>query len=181
MLDADAARLSLMHERKEAQALIDAAAVLGAFEHQPREGSCYSTPNVSITLLNAGCCRFLTLTPVWRAVVIEAAPSSTSPWVIAPKSRWRLSCAHDRATPRCLHHPLPAVKDGQPPSGSDWAHEIKHDGYRLMVCRDGMRVRCFTKNSHDWADRFPAIVEAARKVKAASFYIDGEVAIRRRR
>ena len=24
-----------------------------------------------------------------------------------------------------------------------------------------MRVRCFTKNTHDWADRFPAIVEAA--------------------
>ena len=30
-----------------------------------------------------------------------------------------------------------------PPSGPSWVHEIKHDGYRLMVRRDGSRVRCF--------------------------------------
>jgi ATP-dependent DNA ligase len=29
-----------------------------------------------------------------------------------------------------------------------------------MVRRDGARVLCFTKRGHDWADRFPAIVEA---------------------
>jgi hypothetical protein len=28
-----------------------------------------------------------------------------------------------------------------PPDGADWLHEIKHDGYRLMVRRDGGRVR----------------------------------------
>ena len=27
-----------------------------------------------------------------------------------------------------------------------WVHEIKHDGYRLMVRRDGTRVRRFTRN-----------------------------------
>ena len=25
----------------------------------------------------------------------------------------------------------------KPPSGPDWVHEIKHDGYRLIVRRDG--------------------------------------------
>ncbi|WP_426615354.1 hypothetical protein [Bradyrhizobium sp. McL0616] len=49
----------------------------------------------------------------------------------------------------------------RPPTGPDWVHEIKHDGYRLMVRRDGARVRCFTKGGRDWADRFPAIVDAA--------------------
>ena len=81
--------------------------------------------------------------------------------------------------------PLPAdfitpclpSKATQPPFGPDWAHEIKHDGYRLMLCRDSDRVRCFTKNSHDWADRFPAIVEAALRISATSFLIDGEAAI----
>jgi ATP-dependent DNA ligase len=58
-----------------------------------------------------------------------------------------------------------------------WVHEIKHDGYRLMVRRDGARVRCFTRNGHDWADRFPAIVDAAARLKAQSFLIDGEAAI----
>jgi bifunctional non-homologous end joining protein LigD len=48
-----------------------------------------------------------------------------------------------------------------------------------MVRRDGARVRCFTRNGHDWADRFPAIVEAALRIKATSFLIDGEVVIAR--
>ena len=63
------------------------------------------------------------------------------------------------------------------PSGTHWIHEIKHDGYRLMVRRDGPRVRCFTKNGYDWAARFPAIVEAALCIEAQSFLIDGEAII----
>ena len=70
-------------------------------------------------------------------------------------------------------------KAARPPSGPLWVHEIKHDGYRLMVRRDGARVRCFTRNGHDWADRFPAIVDAALRLKAQSFLIDGEVVIAR--
>jgi ATP-dependent DNA ligase len=27
------------------------------------------------------------------------------------------------------------------PEGAEWIHEIKHDGYRLIVQRDGKRVR----------------------------------------
>ena len=69
----------------------------------------------------------------------------------------------------------------RPPSGPLWVHEIKHDGYRLMVRRDGSRVRCFTRNGHDWADSFPAIVEAAARLKAQSFLIDGEAGGRPRR
>jgi ATP-dependent DNA ligase len=57
--------------------------------------------------------------------------------------------------------PCQPSKLARPPSGPLWVHEIKHDGYRLMVRRDGSRVRCFTRNGHDWADRFPVIVEAA--------------------
>ena len=52
--------------------------------------------------------------------------------------------------------PCQPSKVARPPSGPLWVHEIKHDGYRLMVRRDGARVRCFTRNGHDWADRFPA-------------------------
>jgi ATP-dependent DNA ligase len=65
------------------------------------------------------------------------------------------------------------------PSGPFWIHEIKHDGYRLMVRREGVRVRCFTKNGYDWTARFPAIVDAALRLKAQSFLIDGEAVIPR--
>ena len=48
-----------------------------------------------------------------------------------------------------------------------------------MVRRDGSRVRCFTRNGHEWADRFPAIVDAALRIKASAFLIDGEAVIAR--
>src|SRR6476661_4057769 len=75
--------------------------------------------------------------------------------------------------------PCQPTKGERPPSGPLWVHEIKHDGYRLMVRRDDQRVRCYTKGGHDWADRFPAIVAAALRIKATSFLIDGEAVIAR--
>ena len=44
--------------------------------------------------------------------------------------------------------PCQPSKVARPPSGPLWVHEIKHDGYRLMVRRDGSRIRCFTRNGH---------------------------------
>jgi hypothetical protein len=57
------------------------------------------------------------------------------------------------------------------------AHEIKHDGYRLIVQRDGGRVRLFTRNGYDWSDRYPLIVEAALRNRSTSFVIDGEAVL----
>jgi hypothetical protein len=68
---------------------------------------------------------------------------------------------------------LPSPAD-RPPSGSNWIHEIKHDGYRLMARRDAAGVRLLTRNGHDWASRFPLIVEAVTALKAGSCLIDGE-------
>jgi len=48
-----------------------------------------------------------------------------------------------------------------------------------MLRRDGLRVRCFTRNGHDWANRFPGIAYAASKILASSFLIDGEAVIAR--
>ena len=42
-----------------------------------------------------------------------------------------------------------------------------------MVQREGKRVRLFTRNGHDWTDRYPLIIEAALKNRSRSFVIDG--------
>ena len=63
------------------------------------------------------------------------------------------------------------------PAGPDWIHEIKQDGYRLIVQREQKRVRLFTKNGHDWSGRYPLITEAALRIKATSFVIDGEAVL----
>ena len=54
------------------------------------------------------------------------------------------------AAKRSLRHPV-------------WLPEIKYDGYRLIVTREGNRVRLFTRNGHDWSSRYPLIVESALK------------------
>jgi bifunctional non-homologous end joining protein LigD len=71
--------------------------------------------------------------------------------------------------------PAQPVKRPGPPCGPSWVHEIKHDGYRLIVLK-GDTVRLFTRSGNDWTDRFPLITKAARKIRG-SFLIDGEAVV----
>jgi hypothetical protein len=61
--------------------------------------------------------------------------------------------------------PAQPVRASKPPSGPDWVHEIKHDGYRLNVRRDGPTVRLYTRNANDWTVRLPAIATAAQTIE----------------
>ena len=63
------------------------------------------------------------------------------------------------------------------PAGPEWLHEIKYDGYRLRVERNGDRVRLVTRGGYDWTKRFPWIAEAALKNRQKQFVIDGEAVI----
>ena len=81
------------------------------------------------------------------------------------------------ARPAGFVEPCRPSRAARPPSGPEWIHEIKHDGFRLMVRRGGSRVRLFARGGHNWADRFPAIVEAASTIRAQSFLIDGEAVV----
>jgi bifunctional non-homologous end joining protein LigD len=56
-------------------------------------------------------------------------------------------------------------------------HEIKHDGYRMLVRRDGGHVRLFSRKAIDWTNRLPAIAAGAGLLKAKSFTIDGEAVV----
>src|SRR4029077_20791520 len=78
------------------------------------------------------------------------------------------------AMPKHIEFCLPTAGKAVP-SGPDWIHEIKYDGYRLRLERDGDRVRLFTRG--DWASRYPWIVETARKIRKTQFIIDGEAVV----
>src|SRR5215467_4759894 len=73
--------------------------------------------------------------------------------------------------------PAQPAMASRPPSGADWVHEIKHDGYRLIVRRDGPTIRLYTRNAFDWTARLSAIATAAERIKAKSFTIDGEAVV----
>ena len=62
----------------------------------------------------------------------------------------------------------------RPPCGPGWVHEIKHDGFRLMVRRDSTGIRLITRNGHDWSDRYPLIRISAAALPVRSCLIDGE-------
>jgi ATP-dependent DNA ligase len=70
--------------------------------------------------------------------------------------------------------PCLPTKSERPRNGPQWVHEVKHDGYRLMVCRNGDRVRLFTRHGYDWTERYPRIAKAMAELKITSALIDGE-------
>jgi bifunctional non-homologous end joining protein LigD len=72
----------------------------------------------------------------------------------------------------CL--PRPA---NEPPTGADWIHEIKHDGFRILARRDKDGVRLFTRNGYNFTARFPKIATAIESLHAGSCVVDGEAIV----
>ena len=61
------------------------------------------------------------------------------------------------------------------PTGRDWLHEVKYDGYRTLIALGGGRAKAYTRTGLDWSDRFTPIVEAAARAVTGTALIDGEV------
>jgi bifunctional non-homologous end joining protein LigD len=71
--------------------------------------------------------------------------------------------------------PMEPAQVLEPPVSDDWIHEIKYDGFRTQLVRDWAGVRAFSRKGHDWSKRYWPIIDAAERLKAKSFIIDGEV------
>jgi bifunctional non-homologous end joining protein LigD len=63
----------------------------------------------------------------------------------------------------------------KPPSGPQWVHEIKLDGYRMQARIDGDDVRLLTRKPLDWTRRFPTIAAALGKLDVDKALLDGEI------
>jgi bifunctional non-homologous end joining protein LigD len=63
------------------------------------------------------------------------------------------------------------------PAGDRWIHEMKYDGYRILVAVGGGEARAYTRSGLDWSGRFPSILSEARKLKVRSALIDGEAIV----
>ena len=70
---------------------------------------------------------------------------------------------------------FPGAKEA--PTGCDWFHEIKLDGYRLLCRRDGGRVDFFTRRGYNWTKKFPGIVDSVRRLPADQLWLDGELVV----
>ena len=87
-----------------------------------------------------------------------------------------MSLSRSRLKPGAINPCLPELAK-EPPPGSGWLHEIKHDGFRLMARRNRQAVRLYTRNGYDFGDRFPKIIEAIKSLPVRSCFIDGEVIV----
>jgi len=65
----------------------------------------------------------------------------------------------------------------EPPSGDEWLHELKFDGYRTLSRVDRGRVTVWSRNGKDRTEKFQNVVEAVKSLKATSAMLDGEIVI----
>jgi bifunctional non-homologous end joining protein LigD len=63
------------------------------------------------------------------------------------------------------------------PAGTGWVHEMKYDGYRLLIAVGGGDARAYTRSGLDWSERFAPLLAEAAKLKADSALIDGEAVV----
>ncbi|NUO76599.1 MAG: DNA ligase D [Lysobacter sp.] len=62
-----------------------------------------------------------------------------------------------------------------PPTGDAWVHEIKWDGYRLLVTVVDGAVRLWSRNALEWTQRLPEIVSAIETLGLREAQLDGEL------
>jgi bifunctional non-homologous end joining protein LigD len=70
-----------------------------------------------------------------------------------------------------------ALSAENPPKAAGWLHELKLDGYRVQVRKDGPRVRLLTRTGLDWTHRMRPIAQAFKNIRAESAIVDGEVVV----
>src|SRR5712671_867924 len=82
--------------------------------------------------------------------------------------------ARKRAMPGNITPQLATLVD-KPPDGSEWLHEIKYDGYRLLARIEKGKTRLITRNGLDWTEKFPALARRMAALPAEAALVDGEL------
>src|SRR5437764_12693798 len=60
------------------------------------------------------------------------------------------------------------------PTGPEWVHEIKHDGFRVLARKDGEKVRLWSRQGRSWTREFAAITAAFEMLPVNHIVLDGE-------
>ncbi len=95
-----------------------------------------------------------------------------------PKPNVDLSSAPRERIPGFIAPQL-AQQASTAPSGNDWEHELKLDGYRIQIHvrpnkARGKNSQLLTRKGLDWTERMPDIADAAVRLNVESAILDGE-------
>lgn len=64
-----------------------------------------------------------------------------------------------------------------PPTGDEWLHEIKLDGYRMLAYVNKKDVKLISRNNNDYSTKFQNVIAALKKLNLEDSIIDGEIVI----
>jgi len=88
----------------------------------------------------------------------------------------QLPGAKKAAQPKFIEPSL-ATLEAETPSGENWIHEIKFDGYRVQARLEKGRAAMLTRKGLDWTDRFLRLAEVVQKLPLTSAVLDGEIIV----
>lgn len=71
--------------------------------------------------------------------------------------------------------PQLATLEEEPPTGEQWLHELKFDGYRMLCHLNNGSVRFWSRSKKDWTHKFPRLGKALQAFPARAAILDGEV------
>jgi len=78
--------------------------------------------------------------------------------------------------PASLSPTLATLVDSAP-TGDDWIHEVKFDGYRMVSRIDHGDVRIYSRNGKEWTAVLPSVVAALQRLDLDQAWLDGEIAV----
>ncbi|MEN5206618.1 DNA ligase D [Stenotrophomonas terrae] len=107
-----------------------------------------------------------------RLATVPSKPGRRKDWA---EQALALSGARKGRVPTGAFQPQLAKLGQAPPEGEQWLHEIKWDGYRILVTVADGSVRLWSRNALEWTAKLPDIAEAVETLQLKSAALDGEL------
>ncbi|MGH8713152.1 MAG: DNA ligase D [Casimicrobiaceae bacterium] len=119
--------------------------------------------------------------PVVRGAAAKPAGRASTPRkraeaVVVPASPASVPGAKKAKMPVGLSPMLATLVDSAP-TGEDWVHEIKFDGYRMVSRIDHGEIHVYSRNGKEWTAALPSVVAALQRLDVDQAWLDGEVAV----
>lgn len=115
----------------------------------------------------------------------KIASDNDAQWISGRKAerskataRWKPFAATLRSLPEAAPKfvdPMLCKPAARLPEGENWLYEVKFDGYRAEIVKDGSKVAVLSRNNKDLSRQYPEIVQSALAMTPERMVLDGEV------
>jgi len=104
----------------------------------------------------------------------KAKPRAKASRSRRPRSAKKAGVGRRAEMPGFVEPQLATLTD-HAPDGSEWLHEMKLDGYRLVARVEKGRAKLITRNQQDWTHRYGAVAAALADLPVKKAVFDGEI------